>query len=210
MENELLKIFDQHKNPIGVATRKDVHRLGYWHEAFHCWFVRNESGMDYIYMQIRSEHKKDYPNLIDITAAGHLLANESVEDGVREIKEELGVEVDYNELISLGTIHYSVTRDDFIDNEIAHVFLYRSEHELTDYLLQEEEVSGVVKAKLTDFSELWSGEKSEVFVEGFEIDREGTQSFFSKKVNKSAFVPHEKSYYECIIKGIASNIRDQK
>jgi hypothetical protein len=62
METEQLKIFDENRNPIGVASREDVHRLGYWHETFHCWFV-------------------------DITAAGHLMADESVEDGVREIKE---------------------------------------------------------------------------------------------------------------------------
>lgn len=208
MENELLKIFDQNKNPIGVATRKEVHQLGYWHEAFHCWFVRKESGIDYIYMQIRSENKKDYPNLIDITAAGHLLATETVEDGVREIKEELGIEVDYSELISLGTICYSVNRANFIDNEIAHVFMYKSEHEFADYLLQKEEVTGIVKAKLSDFSQLWLGEKSEIMIEGFEIDHDGKQSFFSKKVNKSTFVPHESSYYESTISGIAAYIHD--
>lgn len=90
MELELLKIFGDDRNQIGVASRKDVHRLGYWHEAFHCWFVSNEKGIDYIYLQLRSNSKKDYPNLLDITAAGHLLANETVRDGVREIKEEIG------------------------------------------------------------------------------------------------------------------------
>ena len=206
MENELLKIFDQYKKPIGVATRKDVHRLGYWHEAFHCWFVSNESGIDYIYLQIRSENKKDYPNLIDITAAGHLLATESVQDGIREIEEELGIEVDFKELISLGTIHYSVTRDDFIDNEIAHVFLYRGYHPFSDFLLQIAEVSGMVRAKLNDFSHLWLGEKNEIIVEGFVIDQEGKQTLIRKEVNKSAFVPHENSYYESVIKGITSNL----
>ena len=210
MEDELLKIFDQNRNSIGVATRKDVHRLGYWHEAFHCWFGSNESGNDYIYLQIRSENKKDYPNLIDITAAGHLLATETVEDGVREIKEELGIEVDYSELISLGTIHYSVKRDNFIDNEIAHVFLYMSEHKFTDYRLQKEEVSGIVRAKLIDFSQLWTGEKSDVLIEGFEIDHEEKPIFFSEKVTKSAFVPHESSYYESIINGMFSNIHEKK
>jgi len=208
MEDELLKIFDENKKFLGVETRKEVHRLGYWHEAFHCWFISVENDIDYIYLQIRSKNKKDYPNLIDITAAGHLLANESVQDGIREIKEELGVEVDFKELISLGTIHYSVINDDFIDNEIAHVFLYRSQHEFTDYILQTAEVSGIVKAKLTDFSQLWLEEKSEIQIDGFELDREGKRSFFSKKVNKSAFVPHEKSYYVSIIEGIAATISE--
>ena len=203
MENELLKIFDDNKNPIGVATRKEVHELGYWHETFQCWFIRNERGIDSVYLQIRSKNKKDYPNLIDITAAGHLLANESVQDGIREIREELGVDIEYNELISLGTIPYSVTREHFIDKEIAHVFLYKTQYDWPDYVLQQDEVSGMVKVKLTDFSNLWLGEKGEIQIEGFEVEDEGKRTFFSKRVNKSAFVPHENSYYESIIKGIA-------
>jgi isopentenyldiphosphate isomerase len=92
-EREKIKIFDDNKNLIGEASRSDVHRIGYWHEAFHCWFISNEKGNDYIYLQLSSKNKKDYPNLFDITAAGHLLADETVEDGVRESKEEIGIDV---------------------------------------------------------------------------------------------------------------------
>lgn len=70
MENEMLKIFDENKHQIGIATREEVHRLGHWHEAFHCWFVSREEEKDYIYLQLRSDMKKDYPSLLDITAAG--------------------------------------------------------------------------------------------------------------------------------------------
>lgn len=57
-EQEKLRIFDENKKQIGVASRSDVHRNGYWHEVFHCWFIINERGMDYIYLQLRSENKK--------------------------------------------------------------------------------------------------------------------------------------------------------
>ena len=126
MESEKLKIFDEYRNQIGVATRKDVHKLGYWHEAFHCWFISEEKGTNYLYLQLRSHKKKDYPNLLDITAAGHLLANETVQDGVREIKEEVGIDIPFQELIFLGIVDYCVIREDFIDKEIANVFLYKS------------------------------------------------------------------------------------
>ncbi|WP_338030783.1 hypothetical protein [Cytobacillus citreus] len=58
MEKEKLKIFNQRREPIGVAAREEVHRLGLWHETFHCWFVRREDGVDYVYLQIRSSKKK--------------------------------------------------------------------------------------------------------------------------------------------------------
>ncbi|WP_310793579.1 NUDIX hydrolase [Salipaludibacillus neizhouensis] len=105
-EQEKLKIFDDNRNQIGIASRSDVHRVGYWHEVFHCWFVCNIQGTDYIYLQLRSNKKKDYPNLLDITAAGHLLADETVKDGVREIKEEIGIDVAFEELKQLGVIDY--------------------------------------------------------------------------------------------------------
>jgi isopentenyldiphosphate isomerase len=151
MEHEQLRIFNEDRNQIGVASRKDVHRIGYWHEAFYCWFVNNEKGIDYIYLQLRSDTKKDYPNLSDITAAGHLLADEIVKDGVREIKEEIGIDVPFEELVPLGVIDYCVIKEDFIDKELANVFLYKSENTFDDFTLQAEEVSGIVRAKFNDF-----------------------------------------------------------
>ncbi len=58
MKIEKLKIFDHNRNQIGVATRDEVHRAGYWHEAFHCWLVGKEGEKDYIYLQLRSEERK--------------------------------------------------------------------------------------------------------------------------------------------------------
>lgn len=116
-EQEKLKIFDDNKNLLGLATRSDVHRIGYWHEAFHCWFISKEQGINYIYLQLRSKNKKDYPNLLDITAAGHLLADETVEDGVREIKEEIGIDVAFKELVKLGVIDYCVVQEGLLQKE---------------------------------------------------------------------------------------------
>jgi isopentenyldiphosphate isomerase len=104
MESELIKRFDEHGNQAGVATREEIHKMGYWHETFHCWFIGREEGIDYIYFQIRSGTKKDYSNLLDITAAGHLLAHETIYDGIREVKEEIGIDVSFNELVPLGVI----------------------------------------------------------------------------------------------------------
>ncbi|WP_313893709.1 NUDIX domain-containing protein [Psychrobacillus sp.] len=199
MENEFLKVFDENRNEIGVATREEVHRVGHWHETFHCWFISRENDKDYIYLQIRSDSKKDYPGLLDITAAGHLLVNETVNDGIREVEEELGIVLTFTELISLGIINYSVTTGELIDKEFAHVFLHNSVHSFDDYILQKEEVSGIVRTEFHQFSGLWLGSLEEIQIEGFEVNSAGNNIVIHKTVTKDHFVPHEKSYYEAII-----------
>lgn len=202
MHNEILTIFDEAGNRLGTAPRDEVHRLGYWHETFHCWFVSKVQGIPYIYLQLRSGQKQDYPGLLDITAAGHLLANETVEDGIREVQEELGLELSFEELIPLGTIPYRMQKEALIDKERAHVFLYNNSFQLEEFKLQKEEVSGIVTAKLEDFRKLCLGEINSLQVNGFQIDPNGQRITMEESVDLNHFVPHELEYYTRIIDGI--------
>jgi isopentenyldiphosphate isomerase len=204
----MLKIFDDSMNEIGVAPRAEVHKIGYWHETFHCWFVKREEGIDYLYFQLRSSTKKDYPNLLDITAAGHLLAHETILDGIREVSEELGITVSFDELVSLGVIKYRVEMENFIDKELANAFLYYTKHTFDEYELQVEEVSGVVRAEFDSFYELWFGNIHEIMIEGFELNQDGSRASVKKNVRKDIFVPHEDDYYERILSSIRNNIRN--
>ncbi len=204
MEQELLKVFNEQHQQIGVDTREEIHRLGLWHETFQCWFIGNHEGKQYVYLQLRSNLKKDYPGLLDITAAGHLLESETVFDGIREVKEELGIDIIFEELYSLGVIKYSVTTDDLIDNELAHVFLYDCVLDLEQFTLQVEEVSGVVRVELTQFVSLWQSEIEEIEIIGFEVEEDGTRRPIHHMVDKESFVPHEQSYYEVICEEMIS------
>lgn len=206
-EQEKLKIFDDNRNQIGVASRSDVHKHGYWHEAFHCWFISNDQGRNYIFLQLRSKHKKDYPDLLDITSAGHLLANETVKDGVREIKEEIGIDVEFEELVGLGVINYCVVKENFIDNEYANVYLYKSNNTFDDFTLQAEEVSGIVRTEFKDFAKLWFGAKDEIEVSGFYINNDGKKVLIEEKVNRDKFVPHQVSFYKEVIQKIQEHIK---
>ncbi|MFD0710518.1 NUDIX domain-containing protein [Paenibacillus sp. GCM10027626] len=204
MENELLQIFDENHRPIGTATRSEVHKAGYWHETFHCWFISREAGEAYIFLQIRSDLKKDYPSLYDITAAGHILAHETIADGVREVREEIGIDVTINDLVSLGVMNYCVLSEEIRDKELAHVFLYETNNTLTfdDFTLQKEEVAGMIRVNLKDFFALWNHVQEEVRVEGFVIDEAGEKVFFSENAGKDRFVPHEQAYYEHVLEAI--------
>ncbi|MBT2684630.1 NUDIX domain-containing protein [Bacillus sp. ISL-37] len=202
MENELLKVFDQKGICIGTATRSEVHKTGHWHETFHCWFTERIDNEEFLFFQVRSLAKKDYPNLLDITAAGHILADESPVDGLREVKEELGIDLALEELHSLGMIKDSLNSPGFIDNELCHVFLYEQPQPFDNYKLQREEVSGIMMASLSEFEDLWFGKKKEMKVEGFLASVNNEKKSHSMLVTKKDFVPHEDTYIESVIKAI--------
>jgi isopentenyldiphosphate isomerase len=206
MEQEILNVFNEEHQLIGTATRAEAHRKGLWHEAFHCWFVAKEDEVDYIYLQLRSPRKKDNPNLFDITAAGHLLASETVEDGVREVKEELGIDVSMTELVPLGVIQYSARKENFLDNEFANVFLYRGNFSFDDFSLQKEEVAGIVKTPFSHFYELWLGDQESVSAQGFKVREDGVKVPVKEQLKKDAFVAHPLSYYEKVLTYISNQL----
>lgn len=200
MENEMITICNEKREHIGVATRAEIHKKGYWHETFHCWFLSNNEGKVFLYLQIRSDQKKDYPNLLDITAAGHILADESIHDGIREVKEELGIDLAIDDVVSLGVFQDCITTNAIIDKEFGNVFLYARNHiDFSQFHLQQDEVSGIVKTPITDFEQLIAGHIEEILVEGFKINQHGKKSSISTMINKHSIVPHEQSYFENVL-----------
>ena len=202
METEYLTIFNEHQQPIGTAPRSEVHKHGFWHETFHCWFVSEQDNKRYVYVQRRSREKKDYPGLFDITAAGHLLSTETVKDGVREVAEETGIDVAFEDLVSLGIIPYSIQNPDMIDNELAHVFLYYTNLEWQDFRVQVEEVEGMSRVTVQDFINLWRHQVEEIPSEGFKMNVDGKREAVEQSIRREDFVSHPTTYYEAIIQGM--------
>ena len=160
--SELFDIFDEGLNHIGVKPRDAVHRDGDWHQVFHCWVIgRDPTGDAFVILQKRAQGK-DYPGKVDISAAGHLEAGESVRDGVREIEEELGLQLDYDDLIPLGKRLGIAKEADIIDCQICHVYFYECDQPLKAYRYPRDEIAGLLKLKLADGLRLLSGEVEHV------------------------------------------------
>lgn len=209
MESEKINVCDENGQQIGVASREEIHRSGSWHETFHCWIVSAEDGKDWIHLQLRSKGKKDYPELFDITAAGHLLADETAEDGIREVEEELGVSVPFENLIPLGVIKDQIVQNGFVDNERCHVFLYNTKENIdAAYVLQKEEVLGMVKVEFQQFHDLCVGRIEVVEAEGFSIDDEQNNYPLRKKISLRNLVPHSQSYLKRVVTLISRELND--
>ena len=206
LQVESLKIFDEFGNHIGEATRDEVHKNGFWHETFHCWLMSIENGIPMIYFQKRSQTKKDFPNLLDITAAGHLLSHETVSDGIREVHEELGIEVNIEEVLPLGIVKNSINLQNFHDHELSHVFLLKRNEPFTKFNLQKEEVSGIVKANFNEYYDFAYGLSESIEVEGFEVNEQNEKITVRKTVNKEHFVIHENNYLFSVLELLKQHV----
>ena len=79
-------------------------------------------------------------------------------EGVREVHEELGIEVAFDDLIPVG-LRVTVARyGGLIDREFADNFLLVRDTDIEDYPYQEEEVAGLVAIPIDDALALFTGE----------------------------------------------------
>lgn len=155
---EWLDIVDAEGNPTGqVIDRKTAHAQGIRHRTAHVWLLRynKQTNRPEILLQLRSRTKDSFPGCYDISSAGHIPAGvDYIPSALRELREELGLEVKPEELhyCGLRTIHYNhiFHGQQFIDNQISKVYLLWSNQEETDFRLQTEEVEAV---RWMDFEE---------------------------------------------------------
>lgn len=193
LEN-MLDVYDENGEFIAFSTRELVHTKGLWHKTFHCWFIEEEGGKQYVWVQKRSRQKKDFPGLFDITAARHLLHGESDRDGIGKIHLELGVDVDFKDTVFLGTRTYSEKREGFYNREFNSVYLYDAGQLVKDILVCPEEVEGLVRIEIDKGLALFSLELPELTVPGLFYEG-GRMVPREIKIGNKDFVPRKDNYY---------------
>lgn len=105
MEDELLYEVDEQDKVIGPRSRGELHRLRIRHRAVHI-LVFNQRNQ--LFLQQRSLLKDVSPGLWDTSAAGHVDYGEHYADSaVRELREELGIEVPIMNLENLFRLEAS-------------------------------------------------------------------------------------------------------
>lgn len=205
--DEVFDTFDEDMQWTGTATRQEVHRLGIWHQTFHCWVSHRDIHGDYLVLQRRHPSKDTYPNKLDISCAGHLEAGESPSDGVRELREELGVEVDFDRLHKVGVFRYSDTSNGVKDNEFCHVFVMVQEDKtLTNYSPALGELSGLYLIRVSDMRNLCRRVSERILIEGFEMDDSGRQFENTLTITLSDMIEYDISYYEMLFADLEQQV----
>ena len=124
-----------------IESREDCHKYGFWHKAV-AMFMINSKGQ--VLLQKRSANKKLWPNMWDITAGGHVLAGEfGFEAIIREIKEELGIDIEKNDILFIGSATSNNIKGDVINNHFNEYYIITKDIDESKLTLQLEEVSEV-------------------------------------------------------------------
>ena len=154
---ELLDLLDENGEPSGqVRERTLVHLNGDWHRTSHVWVVRRrgDGGHDLL-LQKRSREKDSFGGCYDISSAGHIPAGQDyLESALRELKEELGITAEPEDLRLVG-VHDGRYEGEFHgrifkNHEKSHVFAYEKPVEIEKLKLQKEEVESVKWMRIED------------------------------------------------------------
>ena len=119
---EYLDVIDENGVPTGKTVERSVaHREGFPHRTSHLWLVRRRNGRIQVLLQKRAM-TKSFPGCYDISSAGHIPAGQDFcPSAIRELQEELGVNVDVICKIGVVSDYYNLIRR----HNINHYFLCR-------------------------------------------------------------------------------------
>jgi isopentenyldiphosphate isomerase len=196
---ELIDIYDANLMHKGVMDRGRAHREGHWHRTFHCWIV-NGQGSGSVLLQLRSNSTYNFPNVLDVSAAGHLTAGETLHDGIREVEEELGITVDRKSLHELG---YRIEATDEANGdenrEYQAVYLLRSDVSLLDYRPNREEISALFWLPIEAGLPLFSNLISNAAVDGIRFDDSDNDWVqHARTICTGDFLPRIQNYYTTV------------
>lgn len=155
-----------------TCLKSEAHKNGLLHASTHIWIIDFEKN---VLIQKRASNKDVFPNLWDVSVAGHISAGEQPEiSAIREVEEEIGLSVSKDKLQYIGTSKKKIIHKiDLIDNELHHIYVCTVNFDFNTLKIQVEEVSEI---KIMNLERLID-----------EISKE-----------KNNFVPHGKDYYSFV------------
>ena len=154
---EISDLYDENKELTGKTIEKGVPvPLGYYYITVVA-FIENTKGEFLLQKRVEKKDGKW------ATTGGHPKHGESSLEGiVTEIKEELGIDVKKDELTLYKTIK---TEDDFVD-----MYYIKKDIDISDIVLQEDEVDSVMWASRERIEELIKEDKFSSSHKEFYID----------------------------------------
>lgn len=124
-----------------IATREECHEKGLWHRAVYAFIIDKS---DNVLLQKRSINKKLWPNMWDVTVGGHVDSGEFGRQAlIRECKEELGIEINDNDIKYLVGSTSINEKENIINKHFNECYLITKDIDISKIKLQKEEVAEI-------------------------------------------------------------------
>ena len=135
---ELIEIVDENGNFTGqVMDKEEAHDKNLLHNEVGIFIINDKKE---ILLQKRSANKRFNPNKWGL-CAGHVDAYETLEEAaLREIKEEVGLDVSIEELIPYGEKEVTIKDS---NSHITYFYYVKCNKKEDEFIIQEEELSKV-------------------------------------------------------------------
>ena len=163
MSKEYFDILDENGNKTGkTKLRSEVHRDGDWHRAVHI-FIFNKDGD--VLLQRRCATKDSNPNMLYINA-GHISSgDDSLDTAVRELKEELDLDVKPEDLTFITTLKRSTKYTSiFINNEFDDLYVLTTNKGIDEMKFQKEEISELVFVPYKKFKKMVDNKQPDLLI----------------------------------------------
>lgn len=182
---EWIDILDQWGQPTGKTCLKaEAHKSGLWHPCVHIWIYNAQKE---VLLQQRVKAKETFPGYWDVSVAGHIETGEDSRiAGLRELSEELGVDVKPDQLEIIGSFSSEfVHKHNFIDREFHDVYLCKMNMADCKFRLQKEEVSDVKWISVLELERI--------------VD-----------FDEAGMVPYPKTYFDLVLSSIKDRTSNRK
>lgn len=191
MENvDILKPPTFEKSGV-VKPRDEAWRNGDWIGTFNLWIIQTVPEPAIVY-QIRSAKSSWAPNKLDVSAGGHYHAGETINDGLREVKEELGRHYDKNELTYIGRkLHVSPDTKGNMRQNVVDISFIIDNSPLQTYTLEKNEVYAICVCPIEELLNVHENSETSFIAKGLNNNGQAVEV----KVTKASFPYNWDNYH---------------
>jgi isopentenyldiphosphate isomerase len=172
---ELFDIYDANRNFLGKSEKRDKYhfKAGEYHIVTDA-FIFNSNGQ--LLLTRRSPNKKG--GLLWEGTGGSVLAGEKSEDAIlREIREELGLQIKKEEII----LFKSIRKDEEKSPRFKDLWILKKDIKISDLILQEEEVVDAKWVYIEEFKKMMHDKEIVSSLDFNENDFEEAISILNRK-----------------------------
>ena len=150
--DEYLEILTELGESTGKKKcRTEIHKTGEWHRTVHIWIINDKNEL---LLQKRHSKKEGSPGKWDISCGGHCSDGEtSLQGAIRELDEELGLNIPLDKIEQLFTIKY--TSQLGLNNEFVDVYLIECNYEISTLKFQEDEIEELTSINYKELQRLY-------------------------------------------------------